>query len=89
MANVVRVYEGTRDICSRIACKLKNALDDYYLNGVKNGQLGITDSESAERIQLLFEKMEEVAATGTVKKSEYAMIRFMVSLNDELAVSKL
>jgi hypothetical protein len=77
-------YEGTRDICSRIACKLKNAINDYYINGVKNEQLGITDSESAEHRQLMFERMEEVATTGIVKNADWEAIRLALSLNGEL-----
>jgi hypothetical protein len=81
-------YGGTCNICSRIACKLKNALDDYYLNSVKNEQLGITDSEWAEHRQLMFERMEEVAATGIVKNADWeairlALIRLMVSFQPQ------
>jgi hypothetical protein len=81
-------YEGTRDICSRIACKLKNALDDYYINAVKDELLGITDGESAEHRQLMFERMEEVANTGTVKNADWEAVRLAISLNKELSVCK-
>jgi hypothetical protein len=88
MAKVVRVGEEIRDVCSRIACKLKNALDDYYLNGIKNEQLGITDGESAERGQEMLERMEEVAVTGTVETAYFVIIQFMFLLYDELSVCK-
>ena len=80
-------YEGTRDICSRIGCKIENAVDEFYLNGKTNTTFGIVDDETAKRMEFMSIKMETVATTGVVFDDDWEAVNFALAKNKELAVT--
>lgn len=83
-----RAYEGTRNICSKIGCKIKNAVDEFWMEGNKNQFFGIVNDESAERLEIFADKLEELAATGWIADSQWEAVKSAIEINNLLAISK-
>jgi hypothetical protein len=61
---------------------------DFFLNNEKNEALGIIDTRSANRLDSLSIRMDDVAATGQIHTDDWEAVRLALSLNKELSVCK-
>lgn len=83
-----KAYEGTRNVCSRIACKVKNATDEFWMEGTKDARFRIYDADSAERMEALAVQMDEIAAIGIIENDQWEAVRIATEIHGELQAAK-
>lgn len=83
-----KAYEGTRNICDRMATKIINACNDYWISGDKHKMFGIINPDSAEKMENLAYAMQEVAVTGCISDGQWDAVKLATKLNNEWSVCK-
>ncbi len=81
-------YEGTRNICSRVSVKILNAVDEYWRDNVVNNVLRIVDDESADHIEFLALRMQQVAEFAKIWDDDWEAVNLAVQINNELQCSR-
>lgn len=85
MGKYEKAYQGTRDICEKIAYEIDNALIHYDGKGTLNPQLRIVDYDSAHFMKRMYLRMENVARTGQIWDSnDWEAVKLAIEIKKEL-----
>lgn len=82
------VYEETRNICDRIATKLYNAINQFWMHGTKNNVFGVTNEVKAEELENTALILETIASTGYAEDEDWKHIKYAIRVNNELGLAK-
>lgn len=79
----IEVYDGTRNICDRMATKILNACDEFWLKGATNVCLGIIGENAAEAMETKALKMQAIANNGFATGNDWDIINLAIKLHNE------
>lgn len=79
-----KAYAGTRNICDRMATKLYNAMNAFYMEDEPNNALGIVDVDTADEMDEVRLILERVASTGYIQPNEWNAVEWASKTHNEL-----
>lgn len=83
VVNVTALYEGTRNKLDYVCTKLRNMIDDFYIEGKQNERF-TPNIDAVSKLEDELDIVEIVAVGGYCDKSNWKLISKYTSLADEL-----